>query len=246
MTASLINKPSKEEFEQIVKSGASRAEILRTLGYVNNLNSALYKALKRRMVKDGISEDHIPKTNLGREFPRQRVTKEKFLERLSENRLLHNSDKKLLIRFDLIEHRYCAICKLGRTWNNLELNLQIDHIDGDPKNNNLSNLRFICPNCHSQTDTFCGKNLRVIKNCEDCGCEITKVSKTCQKCAGKRHSEKGRDKKITITKEELQKLVWEKPVIEIAKELNCSDVAIHKKCKRLGVEKPPTGHWLKR
>lgn len=245
MTASLINKPSKEEFEQIVKSGASRADILRTLGYKNNLNSVLYRALKRRITKDGISEEHIPKTNLGREFPQQRVTKQAFLERLSEEKILHNSEKKHLIRFNLIEHNCCSICGLERVWNGLELKLQIDHVDGNPKNNKLSNLRFVCPNCHSQTETFCGKNKKVLNNCEDCGCEITKVSKTCKKCFGKRNSLSPKNKKFIISKEELQKLVWEKPVIQIAKELNCSDVAIHKRCKQLGVEKPPTGFWLK-
>ena len=31
-------------------------------------------------------------------------------------------------------------------------------VDGDSKNNKLDNLRFLCPNCHAQTDTYCGKN----------------------------------------------------------------------------------------
>ncbi|NDB82938.1 MAG: HNH endonuclease, partial [Alphaproteobacteria bacterium] len=36
--------------------------------------------------------------------------------------------------------------------------LQLDHIDGDPYNHQLENLRFLCPNCHSQTETFSGRN----------------------------------------------------------------------------------------
>lgn len=33
----------------------------------------------------------------------------------------------------------------------------MDHIDGNPKNTRLSNVRLLCPNCHSQTDTYTGK-----------------------------------------------------------------------------------------
>jgi 5-methylcytosine-specific restriction endonuclease McrA len=51
----------------------------------------------------------------------------------------------------------CGICGL-REWNNKEISLQLDHINGDSSNNNIDNLRFICPNCHSQTPHYAGKN----------------------------------------------------------------------------------------
>lgn len=48
----------------------------------------------------------------------------------------------------------CAECGQPATWNNKPLVLQLDHIDGNSDNNNLVNLRLLCPNCHTQTDTF--------------------------------------------------------------------------------------------
>lgn len=53
----------------------------------------------------------------------------------------------------------CSECGLGPNWNNKPLTLQVDHIDGDNQNNDLDNLRLLCPNCHSQTETFAGKNI---------------------------------------------------------------------------------------
>lgn len=48
----------------------------------------------------------------------------------------------------------CEKCGNGETWNGLPLTLQLDHIDGDSDNNFPSNLRLLCPNCHTQTETF--------------------------------------------------------------------------------------------
>jgi 5-methylcytosine-specific restriction endonuclease McrA len=44
--------------------------------------------------------------------------------------------------------------------NNKSISLQLDHINGIRTDNRLENLRLLCPNCHSQTETFCGKNNR--------------------------------------------------------------------------------------
>ena len=64
--------------------------------------------------------------------------------------------KRILIeKFDWKEE--CVSCGLGTEWNNKSIVLHLDHIDGNNRNNNFSNLRFLCPNCHSQTETYCGK-----------------------------------------------------------------------------------------
>lgn len=48
----------------------------------------------------------------------------------------------------------CVECGQENIWNNKTLVLQLDHVDGDSDNNHPSNLRLLCPNCHSQTETF--------------------------------------------------------------------------------------------
>ena len=51
----------------------------------------------------------------------------------------------------------CEECGISE-WNGKHLVCQLDHINGIATDHRLENLRILCPNCHSQTDTFCGKN----------------------------------------------------------------------------------------
>jgi hypothetical protein len=57
-----------------------------------------------------------------------------------------------------MKNNLCEICEINE-WNGKPLTLHVDHIDGDRTNNVFSNLRVLCPNCHSQTNTFGSKNV---------------------------------------------------------------------------------------
>ena len=64
--------------------------------------------------------------------------------------------KKRIIKEKILPYE-CKECGIS-SWRNNNLSLHLDHKDGDCKNHKLENLRLLCPNCHSQTDTWCGKN----------------------------------------------------------------------------------------
>lgn len=76
----------------------------------------------------------------------------------------HPSYKTFLLKNRLIKdgikENKCECCGLSE-WNNKPLAIQLDHINGISNDHRLENLRMLCPNCHSQTETYAGKN-RVI------------------------------------------------------------------------------------
>ena len=74
--------------------------------------------------------------------------------KLDVSKLTHSRLKKLLI--ETHGHK-CQICNLA-AWMDQKIPIEMDHIDGNSSNNELSNLRLICPNCHAQTPTYKAKN----------------------------------------------------------------------------------------
>lgn len=85
-------------------------------------------------------------------FQLEHDTLPKFYEgKISNRRTLHRILKYL--------HGYiCMLCDNTGVHNEQPLALQLDHVDGDAGNNIPINIRLLCPNCHSQTETFSAKN----------------------------------------------------------------------------------------
>jgi Zn finger protein HypA/HybF involved in hydrogenase expression len=139
--------------------------------------------------------------------------------------------KTRLIKEGLLEER-CSECGVGNEWNGKPLSLQLDHRDGDNTNNELSNLRILCPNCHSQTETYSAKNtkgkrpLKPIPCCKSCGDTLkTKYSKTklCLSCANQ--------KKRTVERPDigtLKKLVAENGYEYVGRQYGVSGNSIRK------------------
>lgn len=69
--------------------------------------------------------------------------------------------KKRLISNGYLDEK-CYECGITN-WNNKKLTFHLEHIDGNSQNHHISNLTFLCPNCHSQTDTYC-RGQRTTKN----------------------------------------------------------------------------------
>lgn len=110
-----------------------------------------------------------------------------------------------------------------------ELSLQLDHKDGDRKNNTFDNLRWLCPNCHTQTETWGRK--KAANRCRDCNKKIGSKSVRCRNCDSKRRV--GKNTKINWPSiDELKKLVEKTSFVYVAKILGVSDNAVRKRINK--------------
>lgn len=219
MKDSILNSYSTEEFNEIVQSSFSLKDVARNLGYAS-YSGDLSNAIKKRIEKENIDFSHF-KSKIG-------------IKRTEENIFIENStaDQSTLRRWYLkqecISYK-CSICGQLPYWNNKELTLILDHINGINNDDRLENLRWVCPNCNIQLDTTNGKNKKRSEKkkyfCIDCGKEVSsKQVKRCNSC------EKNNRKQSKVTREELKVLIRTTPFTKIGEKFGVSDNAIRKWC----------------
>ena len=140
--------------------------------------------------------------------------------------------KKRLLESKLLQYR-CYNLDCGITsWLGKSLSLQIDHINGHNNDHRLENLRLLCPNCHSQTDTYCGRNKKSKKkalNCPMCfGPMKYKKSKSCSKC----YQQHQKTKIDWPSHEILTKMIDSSNIFQVAKQLGVSSHSVKNRLMR--------------
>lgn len=191
---SKIWKILEKDFISIVNSSKSRMEILLKLGYTNSGGS--YSSLNERLDRLGLLDkvNCVSKQNMiskgKRNFDKfNKKNSIKLEDILVKSTVKLGSHYKNRILHSKVIGDVCYECGIGVVWNDKDLVLQIDHINGDPTDHRIENLRLLCPNCHSQTGNFSGRNLKSKKEykCSLCGNEVSKCNRSnlCRSCASK-------------------------------------------------------------
>jgi len=228
----LWHKYNDEEFRELVKKSQTYSDILRDHGMSNKGGNC--NTLKKRIAKLGVNDDHIAKghsSNKGKKFISKKIPLNKILVENSTYNRGHLKNR--IIEEKLIDYK-CQKCGITNKWEGSELVLVLDHINGVSNDHRLKNLRFLCPNCNSQTKTFAGRSKRKRYYCEQCGKEKSyKHSKKCKSCAAK-DLEK-RKVQNRPSKEELAEMIDTMSWLAIGKKYGVSDNAIRKWARSYGI-----------
>ena len=150
-----IYKLSDEQFVELLKNSSTISEVLFKLGYSVKGNSWGFAKVKQRM-----SDLNLDGSIFKGKSP---ITKYSTLHKVNASDILKPNCKharsvlrRYVIKNNLIPYR-CAICGCVE-WQGRTLSLELDHINGINNDNRIENLRFLCPNCHSQTTTYGSRN----------------------------------------------------------------------------------------
>lgn len=150
-----IYKLSDEQFVELLKNSSTISEVLFKLGYSVKGNSWGFAEVKQRM-----SDLNLDGSIFKGKSP---ITKYGTLHKVNASDILKPNCKharsvlrRYVIKNNLIPYR-CAICGCVE-WQGRTLSLELDHINGINNDNRIENLRFLCPNCHSQTTTYGSRN----------------------------------------------------------------------------------------
>jgi len=223
---------SKEELIEAVNNSNSYGDTLSNLGRCRSGTS--YICLKNNIEKYKIDISHFGSKKIERTH-KGRLTANQILvnDQTRTTRRKSNQLRRALIEVG-VEHE-CTKCGLKDTWQDTPITLEIDHINGDWKNNTKENLRFLCPNCHSQTDSFFNKPTKDSVRCKTktckCGKKMLSQSKQCIGC--NRTAPKPNQRKVERpTKEILTEEIENNSWVALGKKYGVTDKAVRKWAKQ--------------
>lgn len=151
-----IYELTDEQFISIIKNSTTIAEVLFKLGYSTKGNSWGFSMVRRRMDELNLSSSDFKGKSVYLKQKKQIEEKDILKPNCKHTRAVL---RRFVLRNNLIPYK-CAICGCVE-WQGKTLSLELDHINGINNDNRLENLRFLCPNCHSQTTTYGSRNQQI-------------------------------------------------------------------------------------
>jgi hypothetical protein len=153
-------KYTKENLELIVKESGSFRQVLQKLGLKEAGGN--YENIKTRINKFEIDTSHFHGMlwSKGKKWSKQKDISDKLVEHSTYSSGLPRSSFKLknqLLKLGYKEH-VCEMCG-GLEWLGEKIPLELHHVNGNRFDNRIENIQLLCPNCHSFTDNYRGKNM---------------------------------------------------------------------------------------
>ncbi|MBU6530778.1 HNH endonuclease [Streptomyces sp. NPDC057245] len=148
-------KWTREILQEAVSASTNMYEVLRHLGL--DAVGGHHTHISRRIKAYGIDVSHFRVPSRRGESRRPRTPEALLVEQAPAAARRVHSDRLRWAMGTLGVPEQCSLCGVQTTWRGRPLPLEVDHIDGNWRDNRIRNLRFLCPNCHSTTDEYRGR-----------------------------------------------------------------------------------------
>lgn len=135
----------------IVANSTSNREVAEKLGYVKDGGGTM-GTLKKMYEKLELDTSH---------FKQQAWNKGNYDYNLFAKGVAKKSGKTIAAPLIALRGQKCECCGITE-WLGNPIKLEVHHLDGDRLNNELENLKLLCPNCHAYTETYCRKTTTVV------------------------------------------------------------------------------------
>ncbi|MFI8289723.1 HNH endonuclease signature motif containing protein [Streptomyces sp. NPDC085614] len=148
---------TREVLEPVVAASTSMCQVLRRLGV--DVVGGQHTHISRRVRALGIDTTHFRRPSRAGRSLRPSPALLLVEQDPDQARRIPSDRLKRAMAAAGVQER-CALCGTEPLWRGCPLPLEVDHIDGDWRDNRIENLRLLCPNCHSTTDTYRGRGKR--------------------------------------------------------------------------------------
>ncbi|QQM43078.1 HNH endonuclease [Streptomyces liliifuscus] len=150
---------TREVLVPAVAASKSVNDVLRHLGL--DLVGGHHTNITRRIKAYGLDTSHFcPRAERPKGNRRQRTTDQVLVQHESKDKRREHPDRLKRALLDLGTPEQCSRCGTEPLWRGRPLPLEVDHVDGNWRNNRPENLRLLCPNCHAATDSYRGRSKR--------------------------------------------------------------------------------------
>lgn len=223
----------KDDFFLLFTTASSMGEVLAAFGFNNKGGN--YKTIIKRCKEENIPYIGVFTHNKGKGQLKPFIDiSEMLIEGSTHSR---SNLKRRIIKENIIDYK-CECCGLGNVWKDKNIVLILDHINGICDDNRVENLRFLCPNCNSQTDTFSGKNRSFVTSRASeksgvcpCGSKTSVKDTKCASCFNTNRATKIAWPNI----EDLKQEVKSTNINKVAKRLGVSFTAVKKRLIKFNI-----------
>ncbi|MDO0933507.1 HNH endonuclease signature motif containing protein [Streptomyces sp. DG2A-72] len=149
----------EDRLRDLVQHSTSYADVMRGLGL--EANDTNHRRIRRVAARLGLDTSHFKRRTWGRpERPAPAPSADRVLIVLPSDAGRTNRSQLHRALTEIGVPYACEACGNLGEWLGQPITLQIDHVNGDWRDNRRENLRYLCPNCHTLTETWCRQKVR--------------------------------------------------------------------------------------